>query len=363
MQNRLIAILSAPYMKFEKLRNAHPMEQKPKLADVAEQAGVSKATASQVLRGTGRISESTRKKVFAAAKKLNYVRDGRAASMRSGENREIGFAVHQIANPFNAEVISGVSDLLETEGYLVSVLDSRDDTERQRRNLEAFIQSSRGGLLWVPAENTDDGTYELLKAHGIPTVTFLRRSGKGRFDHVGIENAAAVSGAVEYLAGLGHRNIAYLGGTAGFGVRIERIEGCRKAAADLGMSEPVIWNCPDDKVAGLSEISRLHAAHPEVTGIVCNGDMVAIGACSGLIRMGLTPGRELSIIGFDDVQDATIAAPPLTTLAVSPYQLGRKLARVVLDRINDPDMPTAVSLVPAELVIRETTGNAPVLVD
>ena len=335
------------------------MEQKPKLADVALAAEVSTATASQVLRGTGRISESTRKKVLAAARKLNYVRDGRAASMRSGENREIGFAVHQIANPFNAEVISGVSDLLETEGYLVSVLDSRDNAERQRRNLEAFIQSSRGGLLWVPAENTDDATFDLLKAHGIPTVTFLRRSGKGRFDHVGIENAVATERATRYLTELGHRHIAYLGGTAGFGVRVERIEGCRKALADLGLPAPVVWNCPDDKVAGLAEISNLRAAHPEVTGILCNGDMVAIGACSGLTRMGLTPGRELSVIGFDDVQDAAIATPPLTTLAVSPYQLGRKLARVALDRINDPAMPTAVSLVPAELIERDTTGPAP----
>lgn len=332
------------------------MDQKPKLADVALAAKVSTATASQVLRGTGRISETTRKKVLAAAKKLNYVRDGRAASMRSGENREIGFAVQQIANPFNAEVISGVSDLLETEGYLISVLDSRDDAHRQRRHLEAFIQSSRGGLLWVPAEHTDDAAYDLLKAHGLPTVTFLRRSGKGRFDHVGIENAAATEKAVRYLADLGHRHIAYLGGNATFGVRVERIDGCRRTLKALGLPKAVIWDCRDEKSAGLTEIARLHAAHPEVTAVICNGDMVAIGACSGLTRMGLVPGRDMSVIGFDDVEDASIATPPLTTMAVSPYQLGRKLAQVVLDRINNPDMPCVVSLVSAELIIRSTTG-------
>ena len=334
------------------------MEDKPKLATVAQAAGVSTATASQVLRGTGRISQATRKKVLAAAQKLNYVRDGRAAAMRSGENREIGFAIHQIANPFNAEVISGVADLLETEDYLVSVLDSRDDVGRQRRNLEAFIRSSRGGLLWVPAENTDDGTYELLKAHGLPTVTFLRRSGEGRFDHVGIENAAATAMATSYLADLGHRHIAYFGGTARFGVRTERLEGYRRVLAERDLAPPIVWDCADDKLSGLSGIAALHAAQPQVTAIVCNGDMVAIGACSGVIRLGMTPGREISVIGFDDVQDAAIATPPLTTLAVSPYQIGRKLARVLLDRMKDPQMPRAVSLVPAELVVRETTGPA-----
>ena len=332
------------------------MDQKPKLATVAEAAGVSTATASQVLRGTGRISETTRKKVLAAAKRLHYVRDGRAASMRSGENREIGFVIHQIANPFNAEVISGVADLLETENYLVSVLDSRDNAARQRSTLEAFIRSSRGGILWVPAENTDTQTHDLLQTHAIPTVTFLRRTDRGGFDHVGIENAAAIAQAVGHLAGLGHRHIAFFGGNARFGVRTERIEGYHQAMARLGLATPLVWDCPDEKAAGLSAVNALLDTHPEVTAIVSNGDMVAIGATLGVLRRGLQPGRDISIVGFDDIPDAAFAVPPLTTLAVSPYQLGRRLARVMLDRINDPDMPVTISLVPAELVVRKTTG-------
>ncbi|MEZ5751759.1 MAG: LacI family DNA-binding transcriptional regulator [Paracoccaceae bacterium] len=332
------------------------MTSKPKLSTVADLAGVSTATASQVMRGTGRISDATRKKVLAAAQKLHYLPDSRAASMRSGEKREIGFAIHRIANPFNAEVISGVSDFLETEGYLVSILDSRDNADRQRRNLEAFIRSSRGGLLWVPAENTDERTYALLHAHGVPTVTFLRRPGTGQFDHVGIENMAAMRTATDYLANLGHRRIAYFGGEVKFGVRQERITGYQQAMADHGLAPAIIWDCPDDKGEAMAAIRQLKAKHPEVTAIVCNGDVVAIGAMLGLQRMGLTPGKDVSVIGFDDIQDAALATPSLSTMAVSPYQLGRRLARVLLDRINDPDMPPGVALVPAELVVRESTG-------
>ncbi|MEM9428713.1 MAG: substrate-binding domain-containing protein [Pseudomonadota bacterium] len=333
------------------------MRQKPKLETVAKAAGVSTATASQVMRGAGRISDATRQRVLAAAEKLHYVRDGRAAAMRSGENREIGFAIHKIANPFNAEVISGASDLLETEGYLLSVLDSRDDLTRQRRNLEAFIRSSRGGLLWVPAQDTDEATYDLLAAHGMPTVTFLRRSGKGRFDHVGIENARATEAATGFLADLGHRNIAYLGGVTQFGVRTERIEGYRTTMAARQLGEPIVWDTPDDKMAGLRAMMALHRTHPEITAVVCNGDMVAIGACSAISQLGLVPGQDLSVIGFDDVQDAAIATPPLSTMAVSPYQLGRTLARVALERLAEPDRPTSTTLVPAELVVRSTTGK------
>ena len=332
------------------------MSTRPKLQTVAREAGVSVATASQVMRGTGRISEKTRQVVLEAAKKLHYVPDGRAAAMRSGESREIGFTIHQIANPFNAEVISGVSDLLEAEGYLVSVLDSQDDSLRQRRQLETFIRSSRAGLLWVPADHTPDSTLDLLRVHRTPTVTFLRRAGAQEFDHVGIENFAAMKEATLHLAGLGHSKIAFLGGVADVQVRNERIEGYKAALTEQGLGQPVVWASPDDKQAGLEAMMELHAAHPDITGVVCNGDMVALGACLALSRMGMVPGEDISVVGFDDVRDAAVVTPALTTMAVSPYLLGQRLARVLLDRIRTPDLPLVSARVSAQLMHRETTG-------
>lgn len=330
---------------------------KPKLQTVAQHAGVSLATVSQVMRGAGRISEVTRKKVLQAAKDLNYVPDGRAAAMRSGENREIGLVIHSIANPFNAEVISGVSDLLETEGYLVSVLDSRDDPAKEARNLEAFIRSARGGLLWVPTHDMEPRTTALLATHHIPTVTFLRRLDGLNFDHVGIENTAATRMATQYLADLGHKRIAFFGGSGMGQVRMERIAGYRAVLVERDLGAPVIWASDDNKLSGLDAALALRQAHPEVTALVCNGDMVALGACLALQRLGLMPGKDMSIIGFDDISDAAVATPPLSTLAVSPRQLGRKLARVLLDRIKEPDMPVVTVTVPAQLMVRGTTGQ------
>jgi LacI family transcriptional regulator len=309
------------------------------------------------MRGTGRISEKTRSKVLHAAKKLHYVPDLRAASMRSGQSREIGLVINQISNPFNAEVISGVSDLMEAEGYLVSVLDTRDDPERQGRHLDAFIRNGRGGLLWVPAVNTPDKTFDLLAAHAIPVVTFLRRPDNHRFDHLGIRNAEATAAATRHVASLGHRHIAYLGGTEMTSVRRDRIAGYVTTLSELELADPVIWSSPDNKLSGLNEMVELHATHPEVTAVVCNGDMVALGACLALARLGLQPGKDVSVVGFDDIQDSAVATPPLTTMAVSPYQLGRKLAQVMLDRLRNPDMPVTVSEVSADLVIRGTTGR------
>lgn len=334
------------------------MSGRPTLGSVAREAGVSIPTVSQVMRGTGRISEQTRQKVLLAAKKLHYVPDSRAASIRSGENREIGFVINQLLNPFNAEVVSGVVDLLEAEGYLVSILDTRDDAERQGRQLEAFIRNGRGGLLWVPAMDTPVETFDLLRAHRIPTVSFLRPAGK-EFDHVGIRNADATSSATQYLADLGHRNIAYLGGTDMTFVRKERIAGYETAMKTRGLGAGIVWPSEDNKRAGMDALIALRDTHPEVSAVVCNGDMVALGACLALIRLCLQPGQDVSVIGFDDIDDAAVATPSLTTMAVSPKKIGRKLAQVLLDRIRDPAMPVTFSEVSAELVVRDTTG-APV---
>jgi len=331
------------------------MSGKPTLGTVAKEAGVSIPTVSQVLRGTGRISDKTRDRVIKAAKTLHYVPDQKAAAMRSGENREIGFVINQLSNPFNAEVISGVVDLLEAEGYLVSILDTRDDADRQSRQLEAFIRHGRGGLIWVPALDTPDETFDLLAAHKIPTVTFLRNV-RTDFDHVGIRNAEAIETATKHLVDLGHRKIAYLGGTDMTLVRKDRIAGYQRALSESEIAEGIVWDSVDNKLAGLEAMLELRRNHPEITAVVCNGDMVALGASLALQREGLVPGKDVSVIGFDNIQDAAVATPPLTTMGVSPQKLGRKLAQVLLDRIRTPDMPVTTTQVSADLVVRETTG-------
>ena len=295
-----------------------------------------------------------------AARKLHYVPNSRAAAMGSRENREIGFVINQLGNPFNTEVVGGVVDLLEAEGYLVSIVDTRDDRDRQKRQLESFIRHRRGGLLWVPAADTPEETFDMLAAQGTPVVTFLCHVRRD-LDHVGIRNAAATATATRYLADLDHRRIAYLGGTDDTIVRKERIAGYERVMAEQGLAPTVVWNRENSKLAGLNAMPALLKDHPEITAVVCNGDMVALGACLALTRTGLRPGVDVSVFGFDDIQDAAVATPALTTMAVSPHRLGRKLARALLGRIEDPGIPPTLSEISAEPVIRRTTGAPPAL--
>jgi len=335
------------------------MTKKPNLKTLANAAGVSVPTASQVMRGTGRISEETRKKVLKAAERLHYVPDGRAASMRSGEKREIGMLIHRISNPFNAEVISGVSDHLEGHGYLVSILDSRDDVKHQKKNLEAFIRSSRGGLIWVPAHDTPKTTIDMLRTHSIPVVTFLRQSKYAQFDHIGLKNTEATFAATRHLIQLGHKEIVFFGGEQHSDVRQERIAGFKLAMQQINCERCIVWDAPDDKLSGVDELQNLLQQHPNTTALICNGDMIALGACFALQKAGKIPGKDLSIIGFDDIQDAALATPALSTIATNPYELGILLAKTILDRISDPLQPVKTSHISTDLVLRNTTAAPP----
>ena len=326
------------------------------LKTLAKASGVSVATASQVIRGVGRISEHTRKRVLSTAEKMNYIPDGRAISMRSGERPEIGMIIQELANPFNAEVVSGVSDYLEGHGYFVSVLDARNDIERQKRNIEAFIRSARGGLIWVPAHNTPLKTVELLRNYSIPTITFLRQIKGADFDHVGIKNTEGTEIATDYLINLGHTKIAYFGGDTNSDVRQDRAQGYELSLKKHSISWKVIWASEDTKQSGVERLHDLLSAHPDVTALVCNGDMVALGACLALQSKGLQPGKDVSVIGFDNVMDAKLVTPSLTTMAVNPYKMGQILAETILKRINETERQQITYFNDPELIIRNSVG-------
>ena len=328
------------------------------LKTLAKASGVSVAIASQVIRGVGRISEHTRKRVLSTAEKMNYIPDGRAISMRSGERPEIGMIIQELANPFNAEVVSGVSDCLERHGYFVSVLDSRNDIERQKRNIKAFIRSARGGLIWVPAHNTPSKTIDLLRNHSIPTITFLRQIKGADFDHIGIKNTEGTEMATEYLIKLGHTKIAYFGGDLNSDVRKDRARGYELSLEKHGLNWKVIWTSEDTKQSGVDRLHDLISAHPDVTALICNGDMVALGACLALQSKNLQPGKDISVIGFDNVMDAQLVTPSLTTMAVNPYNLGQILAETILKRINETEHPQITYFNNPELIIRNSAGPA-----
>lgn len=329
------------------------MKTRPTITTVSQKAGVSVSTVSQVLRGSGRISQQTRDKVLQAARAVNYIRDSRAAAMRSGQNKEVGLLVQHIDNPFNAEVLAGVTRTLEQHDYLVFVLDAQDDAQRQQRYLEMLAGHAKGGFIWVPTQHTPTESSDLLRQQHIPTVTFLRSMPGQYFDHVSVENTQATRDATRYLIEQGHRHIAFFGGQYEIESRMQRISGYLTGMHEATLPT-IVWPTEDSKRGGAEGLPALLAEHPEVTALICVADTVALGACLGLSRLGKETGNDVAVIGFDNIEEAALWTPALTTLAINPYQLGEQLAQTLLDRIDKPDAPVRHIHLPAQLILRET---------
>ena len=332
------------------------MNKRPTIHAVAREAGVSVSTVSQVLREVGRISEETRRKVQQAASKLDYVRDRRAMAMRSGESRDVGLLIHRIANPFNAEVVSGVSSHLQDMGYLLFILDAEDNAQLQEKYLRTLIGGHAGGLLWIPATGTPGATIDWVRRNSPATVTWLRTLPDHPFDHIGVDSTHGTALATRHLVELGHRKIAFLGGNQASPTINDRISGYAGVIATAGLNAPIIRPCVETKTDAKAAAIELCTECPDVTGIVCNCDVVAAGATLGLAQLGQRVGRDVSVVGFDDIEDSRLWEPPLTSVAVDPKGIGQQIAEAFIARKTNPDAPVRTINLPVRLMARASSG-------
>lgn len=329
------------------------MMQRIRIKDVAREAGVALSTAALALRDDSKLRPETRQAVRAAAARLGYVYDRSAALMRSGRSHTIGLLVCEITNPFYAELTAGVEEALDEAGYVTMLANTAESVTRQRRMLERFREQPVDGVLIMPATGTPASLASELLAWRLPHATVVRSFRRGA--HAGPDNRAGTRLATEHLLALGHRRIAFLGGAAKNSVSTGRWDGYARSMAKASLA-PVHLACRTD----IGEASALVAALPRSgpTALVCFNDSVAFGASLGLLRSGRMPGRDMAVIGFDDVREAAVWYPPLTTIRVAPQAIGAAAARVLLHRMAEPEAAPLREILPPALIVRESCGAA-----
>jgi LacI family transcriptional regulator len=178
-------------------------------------------------------------------------------------------------------------------------------------------------------------------------------------DYVGPDNVQGALLAVRYLVGLGHRQIAFVGGPQASSARTDRLLGFRRGIAEAGLTveEELLIPTPVTRADGFASVQRLLAQSASPSAILCYNDVVALGVMLGLGAAGLEAGRDVSVVGFDDIDEAALSRPALTTIAIPPSRVGEEAATLMLARIEDPGgKPRRVVLSP-ELVIRDSCGS------
>lgn len=329
------------------------------LIDVAQRADVSRATASLVVRGAGRVSQATRDRVQQAMDDLGYVYNRGAASLRGPRSNVIGVLVTTVTNPFFAEVIVGLEERLAELGYVSLLADTLNDRDRQAK-LVTFVQESNvAGVVLVPAFDTEPRTLDSFAAQQIPLLFLTRSVGDAPDLCIRTDDVADGDVAADHLFRHGCRTVAYLGGPAGAPAQHDHLIGVRAAAERHGVAPERLLTIPAPTTArgGLEAGRRLLATEPGCDGIICHSDDVALGVYRALHDAGRA--ADTRVVSFDDIDHAELFEPPLTTIRRSPLEFGRRAAQMLGDRLDGRSTAPVTAVVPAELVIRRSCGCSP----
>ncbi len=330
----------------------------PTLEEVAARAGVSRATASRVLRGASNVSDAARERVAAAARAIHYSPNHAARSLVTGKSDSIAFVIDEteerlFSDPFFLGMLRNAHDVVAEAGLqlVFTVMSRREDHDR-------FVWYAAGGhvdgVLLLSLHDRDELPRQLEEL-GVPTVLSGRPPrGAAGLSFVDVDNVGGGRMATEHLLSTGRQRVATLTGPLDMGAGQDRLAGYRHAMAAAGRAEQCVAVEADFTSAGGHDaMVRLLAEHPDVDGVFAASDLVAVGAIRAIRAHGRRVPEDVAVVGFDDIPGAAELDPPLTTVRQPVAELGGAMTRLLLDRIDGAEAASG-TLLPVELVVRRS---------
>jgi LacI family transcriptional regulator len=333
--------------------------QRVTLHDLADHAGVSRATVSLVLRKSPLVAAKTRETVLESVRVLGYVYNRGAANLRTQRSHTIGVSINEITNPYFTELTAAIQRAFLQHGRVVFIANSEEDPARQDQFIATMREYNADGLAICPSRGTSRDTLRLLKKQGVACVLVSRDVAGSGLDYAGHANEAGMCEATEHLIGLGHRRIAMLGGNDLVSTGRERRSGYRQALHkhNIATDERLVVEGNATRSFGAAAVRDLLTIDAPPTAAVCFNDVIAFGVMLGLRQVGREPGRDFAVIGYDDLAEAELWVPGLSTVRNDTAALGETAARLLLDRIENPAAPTRRVVLQPKLILRESSGD------
>jgi LacI family transcriptional regulator len=325
---------------------------------IAKTLGVSTATVSLALRNNPVVAEITKKKVQKVARDLGYIYNRSAAALRTSRSNILGVAFHDIRNPFFAEMLASLVEAVEETGRSILLGSCKDDLERQSKVLETLKEHRPDGIIVCPVSGSDGDHLNHILAAGIPIVQVARRVEGIETDFVGADDEKGVQLAMAHLVGLGHKRIAFIGGDRQTSVGNAKLDGYFKALDIHGIArdEALLFAGPVDAATGRQAIEHWLNRNDRPSAFLCFNDSVALGALAAAAEHSIDVPGELSIVGSDDVDMATLVRPRLTTIHRNHNDIARKAAELIASRIEDPERDPLYVVMEPTLIIRESSA-------
>lgn len=323
--------------------------QRASIKDVAQLAGVSVGTVSNVLNRPESVTEQTRARVEHAMAQLNFHRNASARQLRAGVSSTVGAIVMDVGNPFYTELARGIEDRLAADDNTLILCSSDEDPRREARFLRLFAEQGVRGVLVTPMDTTSDRLADLRRL-GISSVLMDSRSSEHA--SVGVDHVSGGQQAIAHLLAMGHRRILFLAGPGELQQTRHRLKGAVQAvvAAELDPSKVLdVVNLPmllaDEGQRGVQ--TALDAAHPP-TAVFAMNDIVALGVMRELRLRGLRIPEDVAVVGYDDSYLASELMTPLSSVRQPMHQLGWAAADLLLTQ-------TPHDLFAPELVVRTSS--------
>ncbi|AXI76849.1 LacI family DNA-binding transcriptional regulator [Peterkaempfera bronchialis] len=327
------------------------------IADVARRAGVSKATVSRVLNGKADVDADTAQRIREVIAETGYVPSSRAVGLARGRTRTVGMLVPSLTWPWIGDVLQGVVDVLEADGYGVLLYTCTRGEESLRRFADQVSGSAFDGLLVIEPENTLDYIAELHRK-GLPVVLIDDRGHHVEFPSVATTNRDGGASAARHLAALGRRRPAVVTGHLRFGCVRDRSVGFAEAAeaAGLHMDPQLVVEGDFTEESGRAAVHRLLAAGTSFDSVFAHNDLSAAGVLRALRETGRRVPEDVAVIGFDDIPLASHTEPGLTTVRQPMREMGEAAAGLLLSHLQGVPMSPTPFVLPTTLVVR---GSAP----
>ncbi|MFP5516077.1 MAG: LacI family DNA-binding transcriptional regulator [Alphaproteobacteria bacterium] len=338
---------------------ARAVERVATIRDVAARAGVSIATVSRVLNGTGNATPETMEKVRVAASDLSFRPSTIGRSLKAARTRTVGVLVPSLTNPVFAESVAGIQEAAAEAGYSVLIASTDYDPGKESRAIEGLLSNRVEGLVLTVADADRSGSLDTLDEVRLPYVLAYNQPERALRAHVSVDNVAASRAVVERMAVLGHRRIGMIAGRFRQSDRSRRRHaGWQAALADVGLPPgPVVE--VDFNDLRLAHRLAPHLEGPErPTALFASNDMLALATIRALRDLGLSVPDDLSVCGFDGIEVGRLMSPSLATL-VQPARAMGATAFECLRTGFSGDLQGRAVMLPFTLRPGESLGPAP----
>jgi len=333
------------------------------IKDIAKQAGVAHTTVSRALRGSPLISAETTERIQQIAADLGYHPSAAARSLKTNRSQALGVIVSHIADPFFSEILQGIDDIAQQNGYSLFIAAAQHDPEREKAIVRTMREHRVDGVILCSTPFSAEQSQQLL-TYDIPLVVINNQAAEDYRFSIYHDDTDGSRQVTRHLIDLGHHRIAYLGNALSGRTTLDRQTGFLQEMLAAGLAVPTEYL---HQVQGGGAEDGLHGTeyflslHHLPTALVCYNDLLAVGVLRGLQQAGLRVPDQFSVAGFDNIVYSAFTTPPLTTFDQPKRFIGAEAARLVLELLNSSDdgLPSKqanIRRLKGRLLVRKSTA-------